>query len=71
MNMGNKDRLLRAMAVAVIYVLVYMGIITGVLKIVLGLVGIVFVLTALFGVCPLYKLVGLNTCPVKKVDTDR
>ncbi|MFN7013905.1 MAG: DUF2892 domain-containing protein, partial [Bacteroidia bacterium] len=26
----------------------------------------VFTLTAAIGFCPLYTLVGLNTCPVKK-----
>ncbi|MFO1456772.1 MAG: DUF2892 domain-containing protein [Steroidobacteraceae bacterium] len=31
-----------------------------------GFIGIVPLLTATLGVCPLYSLVGLNTCPVKK-----
>ena len=26
----------------------------------------VFVLTSLIGFCPLYTLIGLNTCPAKK-----
>jgi hypothetical protein len=34
---------------------------------VLVVVGGVFVLTSLVGFCPLYALVGLNTCPNKKV----
>jgi hypothetical protein len=29
-------------------------------------IGVVPLLTGLFGFCPLYKLVGLNTCPMKK-----
>ena len=31
-----------------------------------GLVGIIPVLTALVRFCPLYPLVGRNTCPLKK-----
>jgi hypothetical protein len=30
----------------------------------LGWIGIVPVLTALAGVCPLYRLLGLSTCPL-------
>jgi hypothetical protein len=32
----------------------------------LGLIGIIPVVTALAGTCPLYSLFGLSTCPVKK-----
>ena len=31
-----------------------------------GLVGIVPLATALMGFCPLYTLIGLNTCPLDK-----
>jgi Protein of unknown function (DUF2892) len=30
------------------------------------LIGIVPVLTGLFGTCPLYSILGLSTCPVKR-----
>jgi len=30
-----------------------------------GLIGIVPLFTGLVGYCPLYSLLGLNTCPVK------
>jgi hypothetical protein len=29
----------------------------------IGMVGIVPLLTGLFGFCPLYSILGLNTCP--------
>jgi hypothetical protein len=32
----------------------------------LGYLGLVPLTTGLIGFCPLYKLVGLNTCPVPK-----
>ncbi|WP_374682419.1 DUF2892 domain-containing protein [Accumulibacter sp.] len=31
-----------------------------------GWIGVVPLLTGLFGVCPAYLLLGANTCPVKK-----
>ncbi len=30
------------------------------------LIGIVPILTGLFGTCPLYSILGLSTCPVKR-----
>ena len=32
----------------------------------LGYIGIVPILTAVFGMCPLYSLLGVNTCAVKR-----
>jgi hypothetical protein len=32
----------------------------------LGLVGVVPLLTGVVGFCPLYRLVGVSTCPVPK-----
>lgn len=31
------------------------------------LIGVVPLFTGLFGTCPLYTILGLSTCPVKKV----
>ena len=31
-----------------------------------GWIGVVPLLTGLLGSCPAYKLLGMNTCPVKK-----
>lgn len=30
----------------------------------LGLIGIVPLVTGLFGTCPLYSLIGIDTCPI-------
>lgn len=30
-----------------------------------GLVGLVPLITGLIGFCPLYKILGLNSCPIK------
>lgn len=31
-----------------------------------GLIGLVPLLTAIFGYCPLYQLLGLSTCPMER-----
>lgn len=65
-NMGNADRMIRILLAAVFAVLYFTNTVTGTLGIVLLVLGVVFVLTSLVSFCPLYTLLGLNTCSVKK-----
>ena len=65
-NMGTADRVIRIILAAVVGFLYYNETITGTLGIVLLALAGVFVLTSLIRFCPLYKLVGMDTCPVKK-----
>lgn len=61
-NIGTMDRNIR-IAVAVIIAILYLAhVITGVLAIVLSAAAVVFLLTAVLGVCPLYLPFGINTC---------
>ena len=66
-NMGNTDRIIRLVLAAVFAYLYFAGIVTGTWGIVLLVLGVVFVLTSLVGFCPLYTLVGMNTCGARKV----
>lgn len=63
-NMGNADRIVRLLLAAVMVVLYFTNTITGTLGIVLLVLAGVFVLTSLISFCPLYTLIGLNTCKV-------
>ncbi len=65
-NMGTSDRIIRVIIAAVVAFLYFNKTITGTLGIVLMVLAGVFLLTSLISFCPLYKLVGLNTCPAKK-----
>ena len=65
-NMGNTDRLIRVVLAIVFGALYFTGIATGAFGYVLLVLGIVFVLTSVLSFCPLYALVGLNTCPPNK-----
>ncbi len=65
-NMGSLDRGIR-IAIAVIFAILFAtGIVTGVLGTILLIVGGVFLVTSVVSFCPLYTLIGVNTCSVKK-----
>lgn len=64
-NMGDTDKLIRLVVAAIIAVLFYTGAISGTLAIILGIVAIIFTLTSLISFCPLYTLLGVNTCKTK------
>jgi len=63
--MGSTDRILRIIAAAVFGILYFNGIVTGTFGIVLLLLGGIFVLTSFAGHCPIYKILGVNTCSGK------
>ncbi len=65
-NMGNADRIFRIIIAALIAVLYFTNTITDTLGIVLLVLAGVFLLTSLISFCPLYTLVGINTCTAKK-----
>lgn len=65
-NMGNADRIIRTAAAITFSFLYFTGTVAGTWGVVLLILGGVFVLTSFVGFCPLYAIVGLNTCPDKK-----
>lgn len=64
-NMGTADRIIRLLIAGGVAGLYFANVISGTLGIVLLALAGVFVLTSLVSFCPLYTLVGLNTCPKK------
>lgn len=60
-NVGGIDRILRIVVGLVLIALVFVGPTTA-----WGWIGVVPLVTGLFSTCPLYSLIGLNTCPAKK-----
>ena len=65
-NVGSTDKIVRLILAAVFAYLYFSGTVTGTLGLVLVVLGAVFVLTSLVGFCPIYSMLGLNTCPAKK-----
>jgi hypothetical protein len=64
-NMGSMDKGIRFLVAAVLVVLYLTGTLTGTLGIIGLVVAAVFVLTSVVSFCPLYTLIGVNTCGVK------
>ncbi|KPQ13264.1 MAG: Protein of unknown function (DUF2892) [Rhodobacteraceae bacterium HLUCCO18] len=60
-NEGTLDRALRIIAGLVLISLVFIGPQTP-----WGWIGLVPLVTGLVGMCPLYSILGINTCPMKK-----
>jgi hypothetical protein len=61
MNVGGIDKILRIVVGIALIAMTLMGVIGA-----WGWIGVVPLLTGLFGVCPLYSIVGMNTCPLRK-----
>lgn len=64
-NMGGVDRILRVIAALVIFLLILLKTLTGTLAIILGVIAVIFVLTAAIGFCPLYVPFKLSTLKKK------
>ena len=60
-NEGTIDRALRVIAGAALVSLVFVGPETP-----WGWIGLVPLVTGLVGNCPVYSLLGISTCPVKR-----
>lgn len=64
-NMGNTDRVFRVIAAIIFAVLYFTGTVTGIFGIILVVLGAIFLATSFISFCPLYTLVGMNTCEKK------
>lgn len=56
-NIGNLDKIIRVLAGLILLALVFFG-----PQSVWGWIGLPVILIALFGWCPLYKMLGVSTC---------
>ena len=65
-NIGSIHKIIRILIAVIIGVLVFANVVTGTLGIVLLILAAVFIITSLVSFCPLYTLIGLNTCPKDK-----
>jgi len=59
-NEGNIDRILRIVVGLALLSIVFVGPQT-----LWGLIGIVPLATGLLGTCPIYSIIGINTCSIK------
>ena len=64
LNMGNADRIIRALVAVVLFALVLNGVLNGAWEGVAYAVIVIFGATSLFGSCPLYSVLGISSCPI-------
>jgi hypothetical protein len=60
-NMGQTDRIIRALVAIAIAVLYFTGMISGTTAIVLGIIAVAFLLTSIVGFCPGYFPFKIST----------
>lgn len=61
-NMGSADRLIRLAVTVVLGGLYFSGAVTGILGIIVLVLGIIMLITSMAGYCPLYAPFGISTC---------
>jgi hypothetical protein len=59
--MGTIDRIFRTLLAIIVGILYYMDIISGTTAIILGALAIIFLLTSIISICPLYMPFGIST----------
>jgi hypothetical protein len=64
-NMGGTDRIIRIIVAIIALILYFTGTITGTVGIIALIVAGIFLLTSFVSICPLYSILGMNTCGVK------
>jgi hypothetical protein len=65
-NVGSTDKIVRlVLALGAVVFAFFIGIATA-LGIVLLVVGVVLAVTAFTGFCPIYRVFGMSTCPVRR-----
>lgn len=65
-NMGLADKIIRLVLAIIMVVLYFTNTVTGTLGIVLLVLAAVFTITSFISFCPLYTLIGMNTCSTEK-----
>lgn len=60
-NVGGLDKIVRVSAGLVLITLAVLDLIGP-----WGWLGLIPLLTGMIGICPLYSLIGINSCPVSK-----
>jgi hypothetical protein len=60
-NMGKADRIIRIIIAIVFAILIFTLSISQTLKIIMGIIAIIFIVTSIIGTCPLYMLFRIST----------
>jgi len=64
-NIGNTDKLIRIIVAIVLGTLYLTNTVSGVLGIIVLVFAIILVATSVISFCPIYPVLGINTCSLK------
>lgn len=64
-NMGSTDTTIRLVFAVIFAALYFANVVTGTFGVILLILAVLFALTSLVSFCPLYILLGINTCKTK------
>ncbi len=62
-NVGKFDRVLRAIPFAVFLFVLFNGTLVGLPLIALGVISTMLLVTSITGMCSIYAMLGMSTCP--------
>ena len=65
-NVGSTDKIVRVVLALAAFVFAFVTGIASALGIVLLVVGVVLAATAVTGFCPIYRVLGMSTCQVRR-----
>lgn len=61
-NVGSIDKILRVLLALLFGTLYFTGMITGILGLILLVLGGIFMITGFISFCPIYAIFGINSC---------
>lgn len=65
-NLGSLDKKVRILIALIVAVLYYFNMVSGALAYIFMAVALILLVTGLINFCPLYRVLGVNTCKIKK-----
>lgn len=65
-NVGSKDKIIRIALAVFIGFLLYSDTISGTIGIIAFVLAVILVATSVFSFCPIYRVLGLSSCPVSE-----
>jgi len=66
-NVGTIDRIARLGLGAVLGVVFLAGIVAAPLSWLVGVLSVIMLATGALGFCPIYRILGVRTCPIQRV----
>jgi len=70
-NVGKNDKTIRLIVAIVIAILILTGDLHGAWGWILGIIAVILAITSAISFCPVYKVLGISTCPTKDKEPNK